>query len=630
MSGLLAALSFDGGPAALSGGERVCRGAAESEPRRTSAWVSDGVVLVRLAPGDVSTERDPCVSRDGLSAIAFDGRIDNRDELSSLLEARPVGDAALVLSLYQMLGADCVTRIQGDFGFALWDGRARSLFCARDPMGIRPLYYWRDATRFVCASGLAQLLAVPGLRLAPNAGMIAEHLANAIASHDETVYDGIDRLPHGHTLTVSASGQINRRRYWTIDPTRELRYRTDAEYADHFRALFTEAVRRRIPEHGPTAIYLSGGMDSSAVTVVAREISRGAVEAFSLTFGRDPERDELRYIEDVCRHSGVPSHVTLATDDLGAPPGCRAPTDVFDALRDGPGLAWRKTIRDRGFSVVLTGQGGDHGFLGSVYRYADLLRRWRFGAGVRQCLVDARVHGWRVAAHDLVAAGVWPLLPGRLRDSLRPVARRVAGVQVVPSWVTPRFAASIALADRVRRGDESWTSGSAAASAVRRDLESGWIYMDLETAAREAAELGLDERHPFFDRRVVEFAAAIPDDQRCRGGLTRFVLRNALGNRLPPSVRARTSSGNGSARVARAVERMVAQGLFERMLLAENGWVVADVVDTMVSRMRRRFHAGDRRYADDAFPLWIVGGTERWFRSAFESGYTAADRRESA
>ena len=584
-------------------------------------------------PGHLlSTASDrPLLSRDGTRAIAFDGRLDNAADLRRRLALPGASDAALALAAFETWDARAPEHLIGDFVFAIRDERARRLFCARDPLGLRPLYYWSDARRFVCASDLAQILNTPGLPLEPNAGMIAEHLANAITTQDETVYAGVMRLPHGHTVEVTADGGISRRPYWSLDPHRALSCRSDAEYAEHFHELFTEAVRCRLPPDGPAAIYLSGGVDSSAVTAVASTLSAADLrpETFSLAFGNDPERDELRYIDDVCRHCGVRSHVTHASDDSD-PGGLEAPCDVFEALPDRAALGWKRGIRARGFRVVLTGQGGDRGFYGSLYHYADLLRRGRMAAALGRWRDDRRVLGSGVTAKDLVISGLWPLLPPLVARVMRPLARRLGGIQPVPPWVPAPFASSVNLHDRLRPVRDAWKGGSAASWDVRRNYESGWVYMAFEAEAREAASLDLDERHPFFDRRIVEFAAALPDEQRWRGELTRFVVRRALGDRLPPSIRTRTSAGDGSRRVAQAVEQMAAAGIFDGMTAADRGWIDPVAIASMLRRMRERFAKGEAGYIADASPLWIVGGTERWLRAAFKSGYTCVDRRAGA
>src|SRR5262249_25801947 len=154
---------------------------------------------------------------------------------------------------------------------AIWDTRRRRLLCARDPLGLRPLYYRVEGATLVWGSELRQLVATLARRPQTNEGVLGEYLSNRLVSLDETLYRGILRVPPGHVLTAEG-GRIRTRRYWDIDPSREIRYRDDDEYAEHFLELFREAVHRRLRSVGPTAIFLSGGLDSSSIVGAAARL----------------------------------------------------------------------------------------------------------------------------------------------------------------------------------------------------------------------------------------------------------------------------------------------------------------------------------------------------------------------
>ena len=150
-----------------------------------------------------------------------------------------------------------------------------------------------------------------------------------------------------------------------------------------------------------------------------------------------------------------------------------------------------------------------------------------------------------------------------------------------------------------------------------RDLESGWNAIYRENAERDSEEQGLEDRHPFYDRRVIEFAAALPDDQRWRGTTTRYVVRRGLADVLSPAARSRTTRAEGAIRVADAVRSMHALGLFDRMALADVGWIKPGAVRGLYEDMVRRLDQGALAYGEHAYPLWIIGGTEAWFRNTF-------------
>jgi asparagine synthase (glutamine-hydrolysing) len=626
VSGLAAVISFESTPSAEEI-ERVCAPAAYRAGHGVRTWRCGAAALAHLsrpALPESDTIPQPLLAADGDLAIVFDGRLDAREELASRLGGlRP--DAALALEACRRWGTASAAHLLGDFALVAWSRTRQTLYCARDVMGIRPLYYHWSPARFVCASEIAQVLAAPGVTLAPNEGMLGEYLANSIVDRHETVYRGVFRLPAAHWLELRAGAAPVVRRYWQIDPGRSLAYRTDEEYAEHFRTLFLSAVKDRLRACGPVGVYFSGGTDSAAVAAAASAVTDPAARpaGYTLDVGR-PEADERVYIEDLARFCGFASHVYQAPPEPWvANVGGR---DVHDCLADPAGYPWKQSIAANGARVMLSGHGGDAGFFGSFYHYADLLRRGRLLAFVRQVRGDARTPGSDWSRSSVVQCGAWPLLPPSLRRAFRPAARRWLRYAPVPSWIEPGFAARLDLESRIRPPARDRQGPSAARDDLWRDLESGWNAVYRETAERESARAGLDDRHPFLDRRVVEFAMAIPDDQRWRGTVTRYVVRNALARELSPLSRARTTRADGAARVADAIRSMGDAGLFTRMAVAEAGWVRQPAIDAMRARLGQRRADGDSRYCGDAFPLWIIGGVEAWFRNTFASGYNPAQQ----
>lgn len=614
MSGFAAFLAINGSPVDRTALSRLC----DAAPFRGTAhtWTDSPVTLAAFGSGG-GPDRAPGEG----ATVVFDGRLDNRRDLADRLGLsawRAMSDAAIVRHAYERWNADCAALLLGDFAFAVWDAHRRELFCARDPLGVRPFYYAMAHGRFVAASDLLQILAASPVRPRPNEGMIAEYLAGAIRSQVETVYDGIVRLPHGHWLRVSPDGRLASSPYWHPGEQEELRYATDDQYADEFRGLFLEAVRCRFPDDEAAAIYLSGGVDSSAVTAAACALAPAAPPvAFSLAFGDDPEIHERRYMRDVSEWTGIENVVTRAEDPMDRPPP-PFNRDPADFLRDLPADEWKRTIRARGIRVALTGQGGDDGFLGSQYHYADLLKRGRARDAWRQWRADAAVLGGPPSILEFVRFGVWPLLPSKLRAVAAPAARRAAG-EGRPGfeWIEPAFGRRVDLASRLEEASHLASGSSARDDIVRGSFESGWKYIYHEAAEREASERDLEERHPFLDRRVVDFALRLPDEQRWRGDITRFVVRKAFHHELPPSLRTRRSTGEGIQRLVSGIQALGGGRLLDRLALAEAGWVRQEVVSRMHERMRARFATGHPEYVADAQALWTICGTELWFRNVY-------------
>ena len=246
---------------------------AERGPDGGNELMTGRVALVHRAfhtTAESRREQQPMVSVWG-HTLCWDGRLDNRDELLALLTNDcDRTDAGLVLAAYQKWGADFLSRIIGDFALSLWDPSVQTLLLARDPFGVRPLYYWRNAEELVWSSTLNSLLALPGI----DAEINDEYVAGCFALYPElasTPYRGIHAVEPGQVITIKER-QFQVRRFWRPAETDEIRYASDREYEEQFHHLFREAVACRLRSDRPIWSELSGGLDSSSVIFMADRI----------------------------------------------------------------------------------------------------------------------------------------------------------------------------------------------------------------------------------------------------------------------------------------------------------------------------------------------------------------------
>lgn len=559
--------------------------------------------------------------------ILFDGRLDNREELAAALslepdEAREWPDARLALHGWRIWRETLPQRLLGDFALVIWDAVRRSVFCARDPMGVRPLFYFLSDRLFVFGSELRQVLAHPSVPREPDEATIAALLAGSLPrASEQTLYRGVRRLPHAHAIEVDGSRQ-RRTRYWTIDCARELGLRDDREYADAFLEVFDRAVSARLRGTGPIGAYLSGGLDSSSVMATAHALARDpghAPTGFSLVFPDHPEANEQRYSQAVLRHLRAPGlSIVPPTMDLQA---ARRQVDQRRELPDFPhdatGDAVRRAMADRGIHIALTGSGGDVGLSGSHFHYADLLRRGRLIPFWKRYVDVARQPAMSWASADLLACAAWPLLPQPIKRVLRPLARRAHGLGI-PAWISRGLAERGGLtAERPLR---QVPPGRLARTDIADAFDNGWMHMALDMYQRGSLEWGIEDRHPFLDRRVIEFALSLPDEQRWQNGKTRYVLRHAMANRLPPDVSRRTDAGKGdfSPVYPPAIEALGGAAFFDGPLaVVECGWVVRRALRAQYERMRELQRRRDLAYGDIAFRLWVVAAIEMWYSTVF-------------
>ena len=624
MSGMAGIYTLDDRPAELAVLKRMTDSIAHRGPESAGHWV-DGAVAIghRLLRTTPESAREHQPHRDdavGL-CLSFDGRLDNRDELREAIAASGAAvkqdtDAEIVLRAYQCWGEYCAERILGDFAFAIWDGCARHLVCARDPLGIRPFYNHADERTFVWASEIREIFASGLVDPQPNPGMIGEYLSDRPNHLEETLYAGVRRLPPAQVLTVR-KGQHRMRRYFDLDPRNEIRYRDDAEYADHFRELFRKCVESRLRSDGPVSICLSGGLDSSAIVGMAqtlaghRSSARSGIAVLSLVTSR-PEADERHYAQDVGRMWRLP--VKFVSADSYAAPSLIAQVRRHQDFPEAPNLSPSGLLvseaRAAGSRVLLWGHGGDEWLTGDSLHCGDMLRDFRLVAAVRQVGHDLRVANQWGGGVGLRNAAQWlllPVIPELIKAVIRPYVR-----YRIPAWIRSGFAKRVDLADRFR-GDAARMCKfpTAAQRIISWNLHSGRAVLDREILDRFSASFSVEQRFPFHDRRLVEFALGIPEEQRWRDAEPKFLLRRACRDLLPDTVRQRMTKAEFSYMFADAVEREQAPEVFRTLRLAQEGYVDEGEVRRMYQRSRRG-------PGPDLFAVWMILATERWYRTMFD------------
>lgn len=583
-------------------------------PDRSGVWSEDGVALGhRLLVTTPESEKEtlPVASADGTFVLTADARLDNRDELATTLGLSPeasrgVSDGELILAAYERWGADCPGHLLGDFAFAVYDRRARVLFCARDHLGVRPFYYHAGSGQFAFASTLRALLAAPGVSRRLDERRIGDYLVPVLEDTTITFFKGIVRLPPAHHLTVR-EGSVRVARYWSLAGVRELRLGSDAEYAAAFRELFTETVVCRLRSVHPVGSTLSGGLDSSSIACVAQRALAAEgrrLETFSAVFPEVPASDERPWIDAVLAENDLAAHLIRA--DLLSPFG------DLDRMLDHEGqpfyapnlfIHWSlyAAARAQGVRVFLDGLDGDTTLWQTPAYLADLLRHGR----LRQLQRDTVALAERLGSSPLrlfLRYAVRPLIP------LRSLRRRWLRAQ--HELIAPDFARRVGLDDRVHRllaSHPGWPVDGR--EDHRAHLESGLVPFALEVAA--AAAFGLEPRYPFFDRRLVEFCLALPTEQKLSDGWRRIVLRRALAGVLPDAVRWRARKSNLSPAFTHAVMS------FERKRLAEIVFTDPSVVEPYVNvkRLREKWQRGlQTGNADDLLAVWRVASLAVWLR----------------
>ena len=627
MSGIAGIIHFDGKPVEPGLIEKMTSAMTHRGPDGINHWVKGSVALgqcmLRTTPESLE-EHQPLTNEDESLVLVMDGRVDNWEELRRELLGRGAvlrnrSDAELVLRSYEVWGEESPCHILGDFAYVLWDGQRRELFCARDVLGVRPFYYYQRGNLFIIASELHQFFIDDRVSKEPNEGMVAEHLAVKVLCKTETLYLNIFRLPPAHSLRVSNHGVKQIRCYWDIDETQQIHCRSDEEYGERFFAVFSEAVRCRMRANGPVGAYLSGGLDSGSVVVTAAEIGRSGnpcelgLHAFSLVFP-GLECDESDFIQQVVKITNI-----SATAIQYSPPQGDYLSEQTARWHDfcipyfcGDGCNIPRIARDRGFRVLLTGCGGNETVEGRVENIADYIRTGRFISAWIQSHENSRLFG-RSVLQSLINHGFKPLAPDWVRQFWHRINPRPNSVI---EYMPKEFQEKVGLRNRLKKSQSDKRFLSRELDAIYHGGHfMGWSIASLEWQERECAWYQIEDRHPFRDRRLIEFVFALPADQRWRGLYRKFVLRKAMQNRLPERNRLRLIQPEFSSLLMQELQRLYLSKAFENLEIARVGWVDAQ----LIRKMLRQIIGEDTRQESRRFmwPLCMVAGIESWFQHNF-------------
>jgi asparagine synthase (glutamine-hydrolysing) len=658
MSAIAGVIHLDGSSVPRGAIDRMLASLAHRGSGPARIWREGPVGLGHIAahpPERADGVGGPAVHAASGCVVVADARIDNRSDLAKRLgvgRTRVQDDAALILRAYERWGNECAAQLIGDFAFVVWDPRRRELLCARDGMGVRPFYFHRTARRLAFASEVKALFTLPDVPREIDDRQIALYLEGRFDDRVATTYRGIERLAAGHAMTVT-DRRVASTAYWTLDSIREVRFASDEDYVDGFREIFTEAVRARLVGPELVGATLSGGLDSSSIVCVARDLgeARQPLPTFSLVFPSLPESeleaiDERRFMDAVAQGGGIESHVVRA--DLLSP---FADIDRVlwhvDEPHPAPNLylhwGMYAAARARGVGVLLDGFDGDsavsHGFgrlngLASTDRWSEFETEVRAHAHHRGFPARAVLRHYGLPhLSGLARSGEWRRwwratreIGSRFGLSRRHLALRHGFAPIAPSWTReawravrgrPAVEASMLSAElrSMIAPEGSDRSAASAATQTEREMHAAGLaqplyQLTLEIADKCARAFGIEPRYPFFDRRLIEYCLALPDEQKFAGGWPRYAFRRAMEGILPPEIQWRATKGNLSPNLDRAM-RTTDRSVLDALTSA-NPRVDRYVDRGALTRVARRYLASSKWGHPDGLKLFRAGVLTRW------------------
>jgi asparagine synthase (glutamine-hydrolysing) len=579
MSGIAGVFHVDGRPADARLVERMAGALAHRGPDGETCWVTGPIGLAHRRLASLSADdKPPLIDADGC-AVVVDGRLD------------------APLERLRRSGSAFVDDAVGEFAVAAWHAPARTLLCARDTFGVKPLYVHWDGRRLLFASEVRALFHDASIPRRPDGATIADYLLMDFRDPGATFFDGIRRVPPGHVLSVGPRG-LSVRRAWTPDGA--TRARSADDHASDFAARLRDAVGARLSDASAAGVLLSGGIDSTLVAAVA-----GAVR------GHDGSMNALTYLHDGFLVEDWEAIATLAAGGAIAAPRTRAGLPLLEMLLASPEppndeahpvlTALLASGAAGDFRVLLTGIGGDQlSSAGERGALGDRLRAGRAGRAWREARALANAYG------DSGRADTVDVLWSSVSPRLRRMARGFAG-RDAPPWLRP----SVARLRRPARGD-SGRFETRMAAAMWRALTAPALAFALEKLDAEAARLEIEPRHPYLDRRVVECLLAVPPDVFVRNGYRKQFVQRAVRGALPLRTAEQQAEYVSSADPATALRDDAAR--IERELFCGEAPVFDYVDRAYAARMRDDYVAGRGRYGARLSSFMLLNA---WLRQTF-------------
>lgn len=600
-----------------------------------------GLAMRRLSIIDLSTGHQPISNEDGTITVVYNGEIYNHESLRTEMEQQghrytTRSDTESIVHAYEHYGVECVRHLRGMFAFVLWDARRRVLFAARDRLGIKPFYYYMDEQTFLFASEIKALLAFPGIEAELNHNILPEYLAFGYVSGPETFFRGIRKLAPGHTLRIEEGGEPRIEQYWDLRMEPDAEARPMSDYVEGYRARLEEAVSTHLMSDVPLGVFLSGGLDSSAVAAITARQRQEPIQTFSVGYA-EQAHSELPFARTVAEWLGCEHHEVIVgwEDFFAALPKLIWHEDEPLAWPSSVALYFVARLTRQHVKVVLTGEGSDETLAG-YGRYA--LTQWN--ARLDRVYRAATPSFLRNAVREAISDGN---LGATLRRRLEHTFLGRNGA----SWASfyfDNFYAAFSAAEQ----QELLTDGTRemAPGAYQNTMEA-WegsgkfkgaelldrlLYTDIKTYLVEllmkqdnmSMAASIESRVPFLDHGLVEYAAKIPKKYATRGMNGKMILKAAVGDLLPASIINRRKMGfptPWSSWLAGPQLDEVSGLLLEARSL-ERGLFRAEKLRELVGQQRGRSNDhGDR--------LWRLVNLELWQRVFLDGEAVAGEVREA-
>jgi asparagine synthase (glutamine-hydrolysing) len=611
--------------------KRMCDVIAHRGPDDEGLFIHDGIGLGmrRLSIVDLSTGHQPISNEDGSVWIVFNGEIYNHRTLREQLIAaghryRTQSDTETIVHLYEQYGKNCVQHLRGMFAFAIWDAKRQSLFVARDRLGIKPLYYRLSNSTFIFGSEIKALMEYPAGGAEFNRDALPEFLSFGYLSGEETFYCGVRKLMPGHWLEVKESSDFHVEQYWDLSPASEIEHHNEHYYVANYYELLEDAVSSHLMSDVPVGVFLSGGLDSSAVAALMTKIRREPIETFSVGYS-EHTYSELPYARTVAEHLKSVHHEVFVSREafFGSLPKLIWHEDEPIVWPSSVALFFVAQSAQERVKVVLTGEGSDETLAG-YSRYAFTLKNLACDRIYRGIVP----RGIRRRLRETIGASGW--ISADMRRKLSHTFLALDG-ESWSSFYFDNFFSAFNQTDQSELLNDEFRDQVEAGAAYRNvlgywdkssgDLLQRLLYTDIKTYLVEllmkqdnmSMAASIESRVPFLDHLLVEWAMQIPAGIQIHGAAGKRILKKAMEQLLPRSIIYRPKlgfptpwSGWLAGPTLDSIERLLLEprsmnrGLFKR------------------EAIEKLFREHRARYRDHYDRIWRLLNLELWHRVCIE------------
>jgi len=521
-------------------------------------------------------------------------------EKLGLKELKTLNDEQLCQA-YAKLGNSLPLALGSDFSFVLYNAEKETYFCARDPLGIKSLYFTKIEDSYRFSSTVDELLKIPNVLKNPNLNAMRTMLYQRTVDYTETMYEGVYRLPPGHFMVIE-NGKERMERYWYPEKIKIDYAITENAAAKKLKVLFEKAVKNRISKLEETAFEVSGGLDSSSVvSILSQNILPSSIDSYSMDF-KGLHCDEDEYIDSILENYAL-HHQKIPCDHLDY--HHRYPLKHLYKMSP----SWPITLtfamyiplfeqmkRD-GKKIVISGQGGDHLFTGTSYVYYDLFRRFKFLALSKEFKTHKRP--W----NSIKVYIIKPILGEK-------------GTHFVRILLGKKEISSSSLFEEKNKIKDLSDIAEVKNPAHKHDLDM--LTMSAHSTMMDGnffhcAEnyFGIEYRHPFFDKELVEFALSLPPEMKYKGGTIKWILRKAMDGILPDKIRDRKDKAEFSELLIQQIDAIDLSKLLDDPYIAKLGLIEQSLID----KFRKEYEDKTVKYI--VF-LWTIINIEYWYRYNFE------------